>query len=70
MLLTKNGITVEVVHPADIARYKHLGYAEVKEEQPEEVVPTPKTNKPAAGSKKGKGQAKETDPAPQEGGEE
>lgn len=35
MQLTKNGITVEVIHPADIRRYKGLGYVEVK--TPEEL---------------------------------
>lgn len=43
MLLTKNGITIEVIHPADIARYKHLGYAEVKEKQPESDASQTKT---------------------------
>lgn len=38
MLLTKDGITVDVTHPADIARYKHLGYVE--------VVAEPKIEKP------------------------
>jgi hypothetical protein len=50
MFLTKDGITIEVSHPSDIARYKQIGYvqvkdnpnvAEVKSEEvaPEEVVP-------------------------------
>lgn len=29
MLLTKDGITVDVSHPVDIAQYKHIGYVEV-----------------------------------------
>lgn len=30
MYLTKSGITVEVIHPADIQRLKKLGYVEEK----------------------------------------
>lgn len=29
-MLTKDGITVDVSHPSDIARYKKLGYEEIK----------------------------------------
>lgn len=32
-ILKKGGITVEMNHPTDIARYKRLGYVEVKPEQ-------------------------------------
>jgi len=31
MILTKDGITVDVSHPSDVARYKKLGYVEVKD---------------------------------------
>jgi len=39
MYLTKNGITVEVTHPADITRYKRLGYVEAipPDTEPKEV---------------------------------
>ena len=40
MNLSKDGITVEVIHPLDIARYKHAGYVEVKPDpvaEPEKV---------------------------------
>lgn len=30
MFLTKDGITIELVHPAEIARYKQIGYVEAK----------------------------------------
>jgi len=30
MFLTKDGITIELVHPAEIARYKKMGYVEPK----------------------------------------
>jgi hypothetical protein len=30
MMLTKGGITIDVSHPSDIARYKKLGYVEIK----------------------------------------
>jgi hypothetical protein len=36
MLLTKNGITVDVIHPADIRRYKGLGYVESESPKPAE----------------------------------
>lgn len=35
MFLCKGGVTVEVTHPTDIARYKAAGYVEVKPEAPE-----------------------------------
>ncbi len=38
MSLYKCGITVEVSHPSDIARYKKLGYVEVKTEVEEPAV--------------------------------
>ena len=31
MILTKDGITVDISHLADIARYKYLGYVEIKD---------------------------------------
>jgi hypothetical protein len=31
MNLTKDGITIEVSHPSDIARYKKIGYVEIKD---------------------------------------
>ena len=36
MLLTKDGVSVEVMHPADIRRFKSLGYKEpiFEEEKP------------------------------------
>jgi len=40
MFLTKDGITVDVSHPSDVARYKKLGYVEVKDASPvAEVAP-------------------------------
>lgn len=39
MMLTKDGITVDVPHPSDIARYKKLGYAEPEKAKPAEVKP-------------------------------
>lgn len=53
MLLSKDGITVDVIHPADIARYKRLGYVEVPapavESQAEKPKPKPKVEKPKEG---------------------
>lgn len=34
MFLTKGGITIEVFHPADIARYKALKFVEVEASAP------------------------------------
>ena len=36
MLLTMNGITVDVSHPSDIRRYKALGYKEMESPLPTE----------------------------------
>lgn len=36
MILRKKNVTVAVVHPADIARYKRVGYEEVKDTPPVE----------------------------------
>lgn len=48
MLLTKDGITVDVSHPADIQRYRTLGYVRPgdvpeapEEDAPEEVAEAP-----------------------------
>ena len=64
MLLCKDGVTVDVTHPADIKRYKSLGYTE--EKAPEEATVEPKA--------KGKGKAlKEATVEPkaeEKGGEE
>lgn len=57
MLLTKDGITVDVVHPSDIKRYKSIGYVE-------EVSAD---GKPKGG--KAKATAKEADKAPTKEGE-
>jgi len=40
--LAKDGITVEMFSPVDIAKLKGLGYAEVKEEKP--AAPEAKAN--------------------------
>ena len=34
MLLENHGIRLELAHPADVARYKSLGWVEVKLEKP------------------------------------
>ena len=39
MLLYKNGAAFEVSHPADIARFKRLGYVEQKPEPVKVEVP-------------------------------
>lgn len=52
MMLEKDGVTQEAVHPSDIARLKQAGYKEVKEVAPvveatpvvEEVKPESKPN--------------------------
>lgn len=36
MLLTKDGVTFDVNHPSDIARLKHSGFTEIREEEPEQ----------------------------------
>lgn len=64
MLLTKGGITVDVIHPADIARYKHLGYAEVPETKPEE----PKAEKAKVERARGKPEGSKSE-EPKEGKE-
>lgn len=64
MLLSKNGITVDVIHPADITRYKRLGYAE---------LPAPKIEEPTAEKPKVERSKKpetKTAEKPKEGGEE
>lgn len=38
MYLTKSGITVEITHPAEIKRYKGLGYVEAKVGYPEPEI--------------------------------
>jgi hypothetical protein len=43
MFLELNGIRIELVFPADIARFKGFGYKEVVEEK--EVVKEPKLSK-------------------------
>jgi hypothetical protein len=53
MLLCKDGVTVDVAHPADIKRYKSVGYTE--EKAPEETPAEPKL--------KGKGKAAKETPA-------
>jgi hypothetical protein len=56
MFLTKDGITLEITHPAEIARYKALGFVEEKIGYPNpEIVtdgekpadPAPEAEKPA-----------------------
>ncbi len=50
MYLTKGGITIEVIHPSDIKRYKSAGYvdAEVGYPNPEAVIDGEKVeSKPA-----------------------
>lgn len=39
MILTKDGITVEVIHPLDVFRYKGIGYVEVQESESQEPEP-------------------------------
>jgi hypothetical protein len=56
MFLTKGGVTIEVFHPSDIARYKKVGYVQEKaldadvQEDPKE----PKAPKGKGKSKEGK----------------
>ncbi len=38
MLLKKGGVTVELSHPSDIARYKRIGYEEVVIGRPLETI--------------------------------
>lgn len=38
MFLKKGGVTIEVFHPSEIARYKQLGYKE-PEKEPKPVAP-------------------------------
>lgn len=45
MRLYKGGVTLEIEHPSDIARYKQNGYVEVKEETPEPPQSTPTVEK-------------------------
>jgi hypothetical protein len=40
MILEKDGITIDVSHPSDVARYKKLGYVEAKDAPPVEVTRT------------------------------
>lgn len=51
MLLVKDGITVEVSHPADIRRFKGMGYVE---EKPVEKKVAKSTEKPDDAKKDGK----------------
>lgn len=44
MLLFKDGITIEVTNPIDVARYKRAGYEVVKAELPSPSA-KPKTDK-------------------------
>ena len=46
MFLTKDGITIEVFHPSDVARYKKLGYTVPVNPQPEPVAPEPVAPEP------------------------
>ncbi len=47
MLLTKNGITMELTNPIDVTQYKRLGYVEVKLVEVESQLETPEPIKPA-----------------------
>jgi len=51
--LYKDGITVEVEYPSDVARFKTAGYVEVKEPEPKadkpKVSAKPKADKPKEG---------------------
>jgi len=38
MWLTKDGITLDVFHPTDIAKYKRFGYVKVEDVKPIESV--------------------------------
>lgn len=58
MLLTKDGVTFDVSHPADIARLKRSGYVEEKENSV--VVEDVETKKPGKG--KGKKGGDQTSP--------
>ena len=46
--LIRDGVTIEVIYPADIGRYKRLGFVEVAEEPAEN--PAPK-RRPKSGAK-------------------
>lgn len=52
--LYKDGITVEVVYPGDVARFKTAGYVEVKD-------PDPKADKPKVSAKSKADKPKEGD---------
>jgi hypothetical protein len=41
MRLKKDGVSVTAVHPADIARFKSLGYVEVEGAKPSTSAPKP-----------------------------
>ena len=58
MLLTSNGITLDVESPAEIARYKALGYKEVVTPKPE-VIPEASVETPEEKPVKGKGKVKD-----------
>lgn len=47
MWLSKGGITLEITHPAEIARYKRLGYIERKKEAPPVIQPAEVESEPA-----------------------
>lgn len=41
--LTRDGVTIEVIYPDDIGRYKRLGFVEVAEEPAENPAPKRRT---------------------------
>ena len=55
MLLTKSGITVDVIHPSDIRRYKSLGYVEEEAEKASESKPKSSRGKPGKTEEKEEG---------------
>jgi len=52
MKLYKDGITFELYHPRDIAKYKQMGFVEVKD--PEPVKPADPVKSPKPSPKAGK----------------